>query len=110
MSWIHEFDLNRLFERALADPTMQGTYIATAPNPVPQHEFMRELRRAMHVPIGLPALEWMARIGAPLFLRTDPELALHGRYVISKRLADEDFRFEYPRLPTALTNLCGGAT
>src|SRR5205823_3821208 len=93
VSWIHEQDLNRLFERAIlplpcrngpvegstnsvlrgspepAPPStpglpvsttpMQGTYIATAPNPVSQIEFMRELRRAMHVPIGLPAASWM---------------------------------------------------
>ena len=29
MSWIHETDMNRLFERALIDPTMQGAYIAS---------------------------------------------------------------------------------
>jgi hypothetical protein len=28
----------------------------------------------------------MVRLGAPLFLRTDPELALYGRYCISRRL------------------------
>ena len=26
MSWIHEVDMNRLFERALSDPTLQGPY------------------------------------------------------------------------------------
>src|SRR5262245_25963385 len=50
MSWIHKTDLNRLFERALNDPTMQGAYIASSPNPVSQREFMRDLRRALRVP------------------------------------------------------------
>jgi uncharacterized protein (TIGR01777 family) len=57
MSWIHEEDMNRLFERALTDVRMEGTYIATSPHPVPQREFIRELRKAMKMPIGLPAFE-----------------------------------------------------
>lgn len=104
-SWIHETDLNRLFQQAIDDAKMQGVYIATAPNPVPQQKFMAELRRALGVPIGLPAFEWMVRIGAPLLLRTDPELALYGRYVVSKRLANEGFEFRYPDLTGALADL-----
>jgi uncharacterized protein len=75
ISWIHEADMNRLFERAFTDPNMQGAYIATAPNPVSQRIFMRELRKAVGMPIGLPAFAWMVRVTAPL-LKTDPELAL----------------------------------
>jgi uncharacterized protein len=105
MSWIHEADLNRLFERALTDMTMQGVYIASSPNPVPQHYFARELRRAVGMPIGLPAFSWMVRVGAPWFLRTDPELALYGRYVVSKRLQEERFEFQFPRLTDALNDL-----
>jgi uncharacterized protein len=40
-----------------------------------------------------------------LFLRTDPELALYGRYVVSKRLQDEQFEFQYPQLGDALNDL-----
>lgn len=105
MSWIHELDMNRLFERALTNPAMQGTYIATAPNPVAQQIFMRELRRAIRMPIGLPAFECMVRLGAPLVMKTDPELALYGRYLFSQRLKDEGFTFEFPDLPEALKNL-----
>ena len=105
MSWIHETDLNRLFERALTDDTFSGTYIASAPNPVSQIEFMRHLRRAVGMPLGLPAFGWMVRLGAHYFLRTDPELALYGRYVVSKRLSDEGFEFEWPDLEDALRNL-----
>jgi hypothetical protein len=105
MSWIHETDMNRLFERALTEPTMQGAYVATAPNPVSQREFMRELRRAMRMPIGLPAFGWMVRLGAPLLLRTDPELALYGRYLVSRRLHEEGFQFRFPHLAEALADL-----
>ncbi len=68
MSWIHEADLNNLFSRAIADDSMSGVYIASAPNPVSQVEFMRTLRKVIKMPIGLPAFEWMVRIGAPLVL------------------------------------------
>lgn len=96
MSWIHEADMNRLFERALTDPSMHGPFIASSPNPVSQREFMRTLRRVVGMPVGLPAFSWMVRIGAPLLMRTDPELALYGRYVVSKRLQEERFEFRSP--------------
>lgn len=104
MSWIHETDMNRIFERAITHEAMQGAYIASAPHPVPQREFARELRRALGMPIGLPASAWMVRLGAPL-LRTDPDLALYGRYVSPKRLLNEGFSFSLPHLPQALKEL-----
>src|SRR4029078_6499868 len=105
MSWIHEVDMNRLFERALTDSTMQGPYIATAPNPVSQNIFMRAKSKAMGMPIGLPAFAWMVRLGAPLLMRTDPELALYGRYLVSARLPEEGFAFLSPVLSAALADL-----
>ena len=109
MSWIHETDMNSLFERGLTDSTMQGAYIASAPHPVSQVEFMRELRRAVGMPIGLPAFSWMVRLVARFLLRTDPELALYGRNVISKRLEEEGFEFQLPQLGEALQDVvCHG--
>jgi NAD dependent epimerase/dehydratase family enzyme len=105
MSWIHERDMNRLFERALTSDRMQGAYIASSPNPVSQREFMQTLRRVVGMPIGLPAFSWMVRIGAPLLMRTDPELALYGRYVLSERLQQEGFEFQFPHLEDALRDL-----
>jgi uncharacterized protein len=105
ISWIHEADMNRLFHRALIDTSMQGPYIATAPNPVSQRDFMRELRRSMRVPIGLPSFAWMVRLAAPLLLRTDPELALYGRYLVSQRLREIGFDFRFPELRNALADL-----
>lgn len=105
MSWIHEADMNALFERALTDGSMTGTYIASSPNPVSQVEFMRTLRKQIGMPIGLPAFAWMVRLGAPLVMRTDPELALYGRYVVSRRLAEEGFEFRFPELGPAIADL-----
>ena len=105
LSWLHEEDMNRIFMRAITDETMKGVYIATAPNPVSNAEFMRHLRKALGVPIGLPAAAWMVRIGAALILRTDPELALYGRYCVPKRLEEEGFEFSYPDVGPALKNV-----
>ncbi|MFT5105822.1 MAG: hypothetical protein ACI8XO_002050 [Verrucomicrobiales bacterium] len=105
MSWLHELDMNRLFERAIDDASMRGVYIASSPQPQAQTEFMRALRKALRVPIGLPASEWMVRIGARWLMRTDPELALYGRYVLPERLQFEGFEFRFPDLEGALQNL-----
>lgn len=105
MSWIHEADLNRIVEQAISDPSMTGAYITSAPKPESQVDFMRALRRAVGMPIGLPAFSWMVKIAAPLLLRTDPELALYGRYVVPSRLQEMGFEFRFPTLEPALRDL-----
>ncbi len=105
MSWIHEDDLNHIFARAITDPSMSGPYIVSGPNPESQADFMRALRKVMGVPIGMPASEWMVRLGSPLLMRTDPELVLYGRYVMPQRLLDEGFQFGHPDLEPALRDL-----
>ena len=105
MSWIHEADMNRLITLAITDHAMSGVYNATSPNPVSQVEFMRVLRRAVGMPIGLPAFAWMVRLGAPLLLRTDPELALYGRYVVPRRLLEAGYEFQFADLEPALRDL-----
>ena len=101
-SWIHELDMNRLFEAVIQNDQKSGVYNATAPNPVSNREFMRELRRAVHRPLGLPTPELGVRLASKWVMRTDPELALYGRYVIPKRLTGEGFVFQYPLLKEAL--------
>ena len=107
ISWIHEEDMNRLFLRAIENPDMTGAYIATAPQPVSNAEFMRALRRALGVRLGLPAPAPLVHVGAPLVMRTDPELALYGRYCRSRRLEQESFNFAYTDVELALRDLMG---
>ena len=107
LSWIHETDMNQLILAALDDDQYTGAYIASAPEPVSNRDFMRMLRRAIGMPIGLPAPAFMVRLAAATLLRTDPELALYGRYVVSRRLAEAGFSFAFPQLDAALADLCG---
>jgi len=46
----------------------------------------------------------MIRLAAPL-IKTDADLALYGRYVVSKRLKEEHFEFKFPTLREALADL-----
>jgi uncharacterized protein (TIGR01777 family) len=107
ISWIHEYDMNEIFYQSIVNQHFNGVYIASSPNPVSNAAFMKELRRTLKIPIGMPAPAWITRVGARLLFKTDPELALYGRYVKSERLEQEGFRFMFPRLKEAMENLLG---
>ena len=109
ISWIHEKDMNELMQQCIEDNRYNGTYVATAPEPVSYAAFMRSLRNALRSPIGLPAPAWLIRLGAKFILRTDPELILLGRYCKSTRLEDEGFRFKFPNINEALKDLCSSS-
>ncbi|MCB0733818.1 MAG: TIGR01777 family protein [Flavobacteriales bacterium] len=108
MSWIHELDINRMIVHMIEDQQMQGVYVVSSPNPLDKDTFMRQLRKSMHMPIALPAPEWLTRLGARLVFKTDPELALYGRYVRSIRLEKEGFEFTYAHLVDAVHALRNG--
>jgi NAD dependent epimerase/dehydratase family enzyme len=76
----------------------------TAPNPLPNRDFMRVLREAWHAPIGLPATTWMIEIGTFL-MRTESELVLKSRQVVPSRLLAADFQFSFPDWPLAAQDL-----
>ncbi len=106
-SWLHEYDMNEVIYQSIVNESYKGAYIVSAPNPVSNEVFMRTLRKTLGVSIGLPAKEWMVRIGAKLFFNTDPELALYGRYVLPSRLLEEGYEFKFPELKGALEDLLG---
>lgn len=106
MSWIHERDFVRATEHVIQEASTEGPVNFAAPTPLPQKEFMGELRRALGVPLGLPAAAWMIGLGA-ILLRTDPELILKSRRVVSGRLRDSGFEFEFADWSSAVRDLTG---
>jgi uncharacterized protein (TIGR01777 family) len=104
VSWIHEHDFVRAV-RFLIENDVTGIVNVCSPNPLPNAEFMRELRRAWGMPIGLPAAKWMLEIGA-VFLQTETELILKSRRVIPARLIDCGFEFQFPTWRDAAKDLC----
>lgn len=104
VSWIHVADFVRAVEWLLQRDDLSGPVNVTAPHPVPQAEMMRLLRQSCGVPFGLPAAEWMVRLGAR-FMGTEPELILKSRRIVPGKLVASGFRFEFPELRAALEQL-----
>jgi uncharacterized protein len=104
VSWIHGYDFMRALEFLIAHPELEGVVNISVPNPLPNREFMSELRRAAGVRIGLPATKWMLEIGA-VFLRTETELILKSRRVVPGRLLQSGFDFHFPKWAEAAGDL-----
>jgi uncharacterized protein len=104
VSWVHGDDLVRAVEFLLARQDIDGPVNIAAPNPLPQREFMRQLRSAVRMPVGLPASKWMAEIGA-FVMRSDTELLLKSRRVVPGRLLDAGFAFNFPEWRSAAADL-----
>lgn len=100
ISWIHETDFVRAIELLIANDSVHGPVNLSAPNPLPDADFMTALRKAWGIPIGLPATNWMLEIGT-FFLRTETELILKSRRVTPGLLAASGFKFEYSDWPAA---------
>lgn len=110
-SWIHVEDWLAVVRSALGlEPTTLlegGVVIAAAPGPVRNADLMAALRRVAHRPaVAPPTPEWLVRFGA-VVLRTDPALALTGRHCTSEVLRENGFRFAYPELDAAVTDVVG---
>jgi uncharacterized protein (TIGR01777 family) len=104
MSWIHDQDFARAVEW-LIDHDLSGPVNLAAPNPLPNAEFMRDLRAAWGAGFGLPAAKWMVEVGT-WALRTESELVLKSRRVVPGRLLEGGFAFRFPAWPDAARDLC----
>jgi NAD dependent epimerase/dehydratase family enzyme len=104
VSWIHGDDLVRAVQLALQHPTLQGPVNFAAPRPLPVRDFMRILRTALGVRVGLPLSARMVEMGAAI-VGTDPELVLKSRYVVPGRLLASGFTFRFPTWEEAAPDL-----
>ena len=105
VSWIHFEDFIRATQWLIDHEEIEGVVNIAAPHPLPNREFMRVLRTALDMHVGLPAKKWMLEIGA-VFIRTETELILKSRRVVPGRLLDSGFVFHYPFWPDAAADLC----
>jgi len=104
VSWIHLDDFCRAIEFLIDHGDLAGPVNLASPNPIPNRQFMRDLRKAAGVRIGLPATKLMLEVGA-FVLRTETELLLKSRRVVPGRLLAAGFGFEHPEWTTAAKNL-----
>jgi uncharacterized protein (TIGR01777 family) len=105
VSWVHDADFVRALRWLVDHDDLDGPVNIAAPNPVPNAEFMRALREAWGMPIGLPATEWMLELGT-WAMRTESELVLKSRRVVPGRLLGSGFSFQFPTWPDAARDLC----
>jgi uncharacterized protein (TIGR01777 family) len=98
MSWIHRHDLCRLVAMALEDSSYTGVINAVAPEPVRMVDFASALgaalRRPSLLPVPGPVLQLLLGDGA--------KVVLEGQQVVSERLSDLGFEFEFGDLKAAL--------
>ena len=104
VSWIHDADFVRSVRWLIARDDVDGAVNVASPNPLPYAEFMRALRSAAGVRVGLPATRWMLELGA-LVMRTETELVLKSRRVVPGRMTVAGFTFEFPTWEVAARDL-----
>ena len=104
VSWIHKTDYCRAVDWVISHDDFEGPVNLVGPNPIPNAEMMRTLRRVCGVPFGLPATNWMLEVGA-FVLRTETELLIKSRRVIPGRLLKSGFEFQFPNIREAFEDL-----
>ena len=106
MSWIHEDDFCRAVEWLIDRDDVSGPVNVASPNPIPQREVMRIIRRECGVPVGLPATRGMLEVAAFIH-RTEAELILKSRRVVPSRLLAAGFQFRFPKMEDAVREIEG---
>jgi uncharacterized protein (TIGR01777 family) len=98
-SWIHLDDLIGIYLMALdgADGALNGS----APNPVTNATFTEELGTALHRPTALP----VPTLALRALLGEGADMLLNGQRVLPRRTQELGYRFKFPELKAALTNL-----
>jgi uncharacterized protein (TIGR01777 family) len=104
VSWVHDRDFVRAVRWLIAHDKMSGAVNISVPEPIPQAEFMRILRKAVGTPIGLSGTAWMVEIAA-FFRRTESELIMKSRRVVPTRLLESGFAFDFPDWTKAASDL-----
>jgi uncharacterized protein len=105
VSWIHYKDFIRAVYWIIQHEDLKGEVNLSAPNPLPNTDFMQILRESWRIKFGLPATDWMLEVGARL-LRTETELILKSRRVVPGKLLQSGFTFLYPDWSKAALDLC----
>jgi uncharacterized protein (TIGR01777 family) len=102
--WIHRADWVDLVRFAIDTPALAGPLNAAAPNPVTNAEFTATLARVLHRPAIVPVPAFALRLAIG-------ELAaavLTGQRAVPAKADRLGFRFSYPTIEPALTEIAAG--
>ncbi len=103
-SWIHLEDYFRTVFFLLQQESIRGVFNCTSPQPVSNHTFMHSLRHTLRTPFGIPAPKFAINWGSVL-IGIEPELVLGSVYVIPEKLIEAGFKFSFPEINKALSDL-----
>lgn len=102
ISWVHRHDEVGILLFALDNDRIEGPINATAPNPVTNREFSRELGRALNRPSLIPvpgiAVDLLKGSGVG-------QAAREGQRVFPRKVIDAGYVFKQPELAGALSHL-----
>ncbi len=101
VSWIHRDDLVSLIEQALLTESWQGTYNATAPNPVTMQKLADALGSVVKRPSWLPVPGFVLE----LLLSDGAKVVLEGQNVLPTRTQAAGFNFTFTDVKAALEDL-----
>jgi len=104
MSWIHLDDQVDLIDFAIREQVIEGALNATAPNPVRNLDFTEQLGRTLKRPTLFPVPGFLLRLGLG---KMADALLLEGQRVLPKKALDAGFKFRFPELSEALSDLLG---
>lgn len=100
-SWIHIDDVVGAVRFLQDRDDIAGPVNLASPHPTDNRTLMREIRRAVGAPVGIPIRRWMLE-PAMFVLRTEAELVLKSRWVVPAVLTAAGYRFRHPDLDEAL--------
>jgi NAD dependent epimerase/dehydratase family enzyme len=103
-SWIHLADVAGALDLLESRADLDGVVNLSAPEPITNVELMRIIRRALRMPVGLPAPRPVLEVGAWL-IRTETELLLKSRWVVPERLLQAGYTFRHPGLEGAIVDI-----
>jgi hypothetical protein len=103
MSWIHLNDLVNIYLKAATDNTFVGIYNGVAPLPTNNFDFTKALGHALNRPTIFP----VPALALKLAMGEMSSIILDSQKIISSRLANQNFVFEFESISTAMNSIFG---
>jgi uncharacterized protein (TIGR01777 family) len=105
MSWIHIGDVIGLIQFALANGALNSSVNATAPKPVTNAEFTRELASVLQRPAIFP----VPKFALKMMFGEMAEVIIASQRVVPAAAFNAGYRFQFPELRPALEQILGGS-
>ena len=103
-SWVHIEDVLRAIRFIDEHEELSGPINVSNPQVSDNHSLMKALRKAVRMPIGIPAPSWLLETGM-IVLRQESELVLKSRWVLPARLEAAGFDFKWTDIEAATKQL-----